>query len=103
MACGGCGGGNIRIAPRTSTVVIPRPVPVNRDLQPRPIRRSGVSGVSVDNGIKVRPMSITKSAKIRADDTKLCPSCGAILSIEYKGKTRRKRYRCNQCRTTFSQ
>jgi hypothetical protein len=103
MPCGGCGGGDIRIAPRRSTASIPKrtQISVQRELRPKPIQRVATPPKPQVRK-KVRSPELVKMSKNRALDTRLCPICGASLSIEITGKTRRKRFRCTKCQKTYT-
>jgi len=102
MPCGGCGGGDIRIAKRTTPVVLSRPsVSVQRQLRPKPIQRVA-SPPKAQKRIKIRSPELIKSSKSRANNVRLCPICGTSLSIEITGRTRRKRFRCTRCRKTYT-
>jgi len=103
MPCGGCGGGDVKIAPKRLTTTIPnRTSPsVQKELRPKPIQRMA-SPLKPRTQIKVRPLELVKVARSRARDIRLCPVCGASLSIEITGRTRRKRFRCIRCQKTYT-
>jgi hypothetical protein len=103
MPCGGCGGGDIRIAQKGSIPVVPSRSSVNvqRQLRPKPIQRVA-SPPKAQKRIKVRSPELIKASKSRASSVRLCPICGASLSIEITGRTRRKRFRCARCRKTYT-
>lgn len=106
MPCGGCGGGDIKIAPKRSVPAILKrtPLSVQRELRPRPLSRIAPATATVTKPRKRKKMrspELVKAAKNRAQNTRLCPICGTSLSIEITGRTRRKRFRCNRCRKTY--
>ena len=103
MPCGGCGGGDIRVAPRRSVPPTPQRMPlgIQRELRPKSIQRVAVP-IKSQVRRKVRSPELIKTAKNRALDTRLCPICGASLSIEITGRTRRKRFRCARCQKTYT-
>lgn len=96
MPCGGCGGGDIRPVARKSAPPAPRKAPVQ--LRPKPLSRL-VPGAKPKKRKRSR---VVGAARARAQDMRLCPICGASLSIEITGKTRRKRFRCNRCHKTYT-
>jgi len=103
MPCGGCGGGDIKVPVRRTTPSAPKrtSMSVQREMRPKPLRKIiPVSKPRVNRKL-IQSSELARTAKKRAANTRLCPVCGAPLSIEITGKTRRKRFRCNRCCKTY--
>ena len=97
MGCGGCGGINAIKVMRTQAreVKSPRPIPAPT-LRPRSTTKIVVSSLKPDT------TSVTIKARQRAKDMKLCPLCGATLSIIIAGSGARNRRRCSHCDRVFA-
>ena len=106
MPCGGCGGGDIRVAPRKSMPAAPSRVPVGiqRELRPKSLKRVILSNEASKPTKPDRSKlpKLTRLSRNRALNTRLCPICGASLSIEITGRTRQKRFRCSRCQKTYT-
>ena len=107
MACGGCGGGDVKVTRKANSIPRKRqPLQIRQtsttktvisDKQPNKTTAKTIStAASPKSTKKVLPV-----AKVR-NTIKLCPLCGAVLSIEYLGQQKRKRGRCNRCKKLYS-
>lgn len=93
----GCCGGKVgpKIVQRASS---PRPT---RTKQPRAIPPANSRRLVRNDNAQLRTPTVLK-AKARADGTKSCPLCGAMVKTVLAGTGSRKRFICSSCGNQFS-